>query len=125
MNKFFAFFCLLTLSVFFISGCAPSTTTPTTNPVTGSTEWCKPGTQWAWTGTTDSGQASASWIMKGLVPFKGDTYCHVTVTSTSTEEDYVIEYYFKETNGETTDVWMIMKDKTGTVLNEVHVTGQS
>lgn len=123
MNKFFVFFCLLMLSLVFISGCGPN---PGTDQLTGSTEWCKPGTQWAWTGTTDSGQASASWIMKGLEQFKGDTYCHVTLSSVEKEEgETVVEYYFKQTDGKTTDVWMIIKDSTGKTLNEMHVTGQS
>lgn len=124
-NYILSFLVLFLLSAFFISGCGTQTVTPG-SPLSGSS-WCTPGASWSYAGTTDQGEAvKASWIMKGIEPFKEDNYCHVTLSSTETEQsETVIEYYFKQTDNKNSDVWMVTKDKTGKVLMEYHVTGTS
>jgi len=82
--------------------------------VTGeATDWCKAGTYWSWSGASQGQQQQTNMMIRGLEQFKGAQYCNATVEATGTE-DFVIEYYFKEENNKVVDVWMIMKDKSGT-----------
>ncbi len=124
MNKLLVILIALVVISFVVSGCGETNTNNGTSggangAKTGTEDWCKAGSSWSWSGA----EGSASWIIKGLETYKGDIYCHVTAQSSGTGEDYIIEYYYKEVDGEMTDIWMIMKDKSGKVISESHVTG--
>ena len=91
----------------------------------GTAEWCKPGAYWSWSGATDGGTGEAKWVIKGLEQYKGASYCHATLETTTAEAQQVIEYYFREENDETADIWMVIKDKTGKVVMEMHTSGSA
>lgn len=84
-------------------------------------EWCKSGTQWSWSGTTTDGSSSSSWTIKGMEEFKGDIYCHATISSIQDQEGTLTEYYYKEVNGEVVDMWMITKDLSGAIISEMRM----
>lgn len=83
------------------------------------TDWCKAGMRWNYAGATTDGAQGASWVIKGIEQFKGGSYCHVTLDTVQNAEQTTIEYYYKETNGEMVDMWMILKDSKGTI-SEIH-----
>ncbi len=83
-------------------------------------DWCKAGNQWSWSGTTTDGSSSSSWTIKGLEEFKGDIYCHATISSIQDQEGTITEYYYKEINGDIVDMWMITKDLNGIIISEMH-----
>ncbi len=95
------------------------TATTTYTEGTGTVEWCKEGMSVA----TDGAEAQGSFVITGFETYKGEEYCHAVIESSGAGETYTMDYYFKQENEEVVDAWMIMKDGSGNIMSETHVTG--
>jgi len=77
--------------------------------------WCAPGS-WSY-GATGTAETAVGSIL-GIEQYKGGSYCHAQMSSQGTNVDY---YFKQDSAGETTDMWLVMKDATGKTTYESQV----
>lgn len=142
MKKLFLGFILLTL-LFVLTACGPKAYPSPEGPVKvdqtaggaeieteegkvtykeGKTsDWCPEGASWDFAGAQGE---SANWRIEGIVDYKGGKFCHVTYAVDGGEVEGAMpmrmEYYFSE---DEKDIYMVVKDETGKVVNEQHISG--
>jgi hypothetical protein len=84
-------------------------------------DWCPEGASWDFAGVQGE---KANWKIKGIVDYKGGKFCHVTYDVDGGEVEGAMpmsmEYYYSEGQKE---IYMVVKDETGKVINEQHITG--
>ncbi|MBD3319399.1 hypothetical protein GF342_05840 [Candidatus Woesearchaeota archaeon] len=77
-----------------------------TGGVVANSDWCDPGKEWSWSGSSPDGNVDAQWIMQGIqTSGKYAGLCHVEYTVEGPDGNAVVDYYFNE---EGDDGYMVM-----------------
>lgn len=136
MNKFLIFFVLMLATLLVVGGCGNKTASSGANGTgangaeagsifetdTGAANWCPAGATQDM-GSSLGGEGTGTMTIVGFKQYKGSSYCYSTATLTTQGQTFKEDLYFKQENGQISDMWVIVKDSTGNVLSETHPVG--